>query len=144
MWYLNNIFKLKNNNWNEESEPIQKGYQNAQFNFRHFLIWSGSRMQKIYCAGFRGTESGDKVMQFFVGLLRSYLKIKRKPKQLKVMFQFIELNILSVYPFSCWTAFYASVYKLLEHSCLLCPQFPPYFLVLYVPLFNPCLSFNKD
>lgn len=58
-------------------------------------------MQKMYCAEFRGTESGDKVIQFFVGLLRSYLKIKRKPKQLKVMFQFIELNILSVYPFSC-------------------------------------------
>lgn len=40
-------------------------------------------------AEFGGTESGDKLIQFYVDLLRSYLKIQSKPKPLKVMFQFI-------------------------------------------------------
>lgn len=31
MWYLNNIFKLKKDNWNEENKTILKAYQNAQF-----------------------------------------------------------------------------------------------------------------
>lgn len=48
MWYFNNIFQLKNYNWNEESKTIQKSYQNAQYNFRHFLIWSRNRMKKNY------------------------------------------------------------------------------------------------
>lgn len=97
------------------------------------------------CAEFRGTESGDKVIQLYVGLLRSYLKIKRKPKSLKVMWSVYEVQYsfcLSFFLLNCLLCF--SVYKLVEHSHLLCPQFPPHFLVLYVPPFNPCLSDNKD
>lgn len=106
------FFKFKKkkttNNWNEikGSKTIQKGYQNTQSNFRHFLIWSGSRMTKK-CAEFRGIESGGKVIQLYVGLLRSYLKIKRKPKSLKVMWLVYKVQY-SICPFSCWTAFYAS------------------------------------
>lgn len=91
-------------------QTIQKRYQNAQLDFRHFLIWSGSKKKKKKqtCAEFRGTESRDKIIQFYVDLLRSYLKIQSKPKQLKLMFQFTYSDIFSVYPFSCWTAFYTS------------------------------------
>lgn len=42
-----------------------------------------------FVLNFRGVESGDEVTQFSVGLLRSYLKMKSKPKQLKVMLWFI-------------------------------------------------------